>query len=63
MNKYAMMIICSLIKSITIHTHIHKKMKNNIPNTNNYCDVLTLYSLNSFRTYSHRLLRCIRNKL
>ena len=38
---YAMMIICSLVKMITIHNHIHKK--NHIANINNYCFVLTQY--------------------
>ena len=41
--NYAMMIICSLIKIITIHTHTHKKNQNDIAYTNNYCNVLTQY--------------------
>ena len=41
-----MMIICSLVKIITKHTHTHKTNKQtnkDIANTNNYCDVLTQY--------------------
>ena len=46
------MIIFSLIKIITIQTHTKK---NDIANTNNYCNVLTLYLLYSLRTYDHEL--------
>ena len=40
-----MMIICSLVKIITIHTHTHKRQKKtpDIANTNNYFNVLTQY--------------------
>ena len=36
-----MVIICLLVKIITIHTHTHKE--NDIANTNNYCNILTQY--------------------
>ena len=39
--NYAMMIIYSLVKIITIHTLTHKKI--DIAFTNNYCNVLTQY--------------------
>ena len=57
--NYAMMIIYSLVKIITIHTHTDKN--NDIGNTNNYCNILTLYSLYFLGTYNHGLQWCIIN--
>ena len=38
------MIIYSLVKIITIHTYTHNPpQKNDIANTNNYCNILTQY--------------------
>ena len=43
-----MMIICFLVRILTTHTHTRKKQqtnkqKNDIADTNNYCNVLTQY--------------------
>ena len=50
-----MMIIYSLVKIITIHTHI-KKITNDLANINNYCNILTQYI--HYIPYVHAIMNC-----